>query len=97
MRFKACDEFAFDLFESGLHHSRTLSPLLAAELIEEFSNTFRGGDYKDARNRALDSRLLDGDEREAYKDFLDRFWQRRAQAARRERKERWRPFAPLRQ
>ena len=95
MKFRENDEFGADLFQSGFEHGLTLDPLLACDLMEEFGQSFRGKDYKDIRDAALDKFLLAGDERAAYKVFLDRFYQRRAREAKKKKREPFAiPFAP---
>lgn len=94
MKWKACDQFATDLFDAGEEYGLLPNLTLGQELLEEFSRQFRGNNYKKARNTALDTHQLVGDERDAYKLFLDRFYQRRARAAKEERRN-WPPFAPV--
>lgn len=94
MKWRKCDQFAADLFDAGHEYGLTLDPTLAQRLLMIFSTYFRGHNYKESRNRALDTHELAEDERDAYKLFLDRFYQRRARAALEERRN-WPPFATV--
>lgn len=86
MRYKPCDQFSVDLFRSGNDYGLTLNPQVAERLLEEMSGNFgRSGFYKPARNftldRAVEKEWIIDEERSAYKDFIDRFFLRRARAA----------------
>ena len=93
------ERFVQDLLDSGHSYEVTLNSTVARELLAAcHNNLVRLGpdEYKRARNEALEDALIVGtitaNEWNAYKDFIDRRFQRRAKET---IKLKFRSFAPL--
>jgi len=90
------ERFELDLLDSGRSYGVVLDRKRAVVLLRACHRQLRRLGYKPARNQALEDAYLVGvineNEWEAYKDLIDRRFQRRAREALRLKH---RPFAPL--
>ena len=96
MRLDSRERFILDLEDSGRSWNVVLDEDVARELLQATHDKRVSCGYKTARNQALEDALLSGkfetdDQWNAYKDFIDCRFLRRAYDA---NKIKYRPFAP---
>lgn len=79
------EQFDLDLLDSGRSYGVMLKPQVAVDLLQACHRRYQRLGYKPARNQVLEDAfilgLITAEEWEAYKDFVDRRFLRRARAA----------------